>query len=78
MTEAALEVDENMPPVDKVIEEVAEVTTETTESATADTDTVEEPEVDGVQKRINKVTADKYAAIRRADALEKRTGKAYY
>lgn len=40
------------------------------ESAPADTEA--QPKEDGFQKRINKVTADKYAEKRRADELQKR------
>ena len=55
-----------------------EATTETTnaESATVkdatnpETTEAETPKEDGFQKRINKVTADKYAEKRRADALQ--------
>ena len=78
MTEAAPAIDENMPPLDDVNDDVTtEATKEvsaTPESAPApDSEPVAEPtEEDGVQKRINKITADKYAEKRRADALEKR------
>ena len=78
MTEAAPAVDDNMPPLDDVNDDVTTEATEevsaTPESAPAtDSEPVAEPtEEDGVQKRINKITADKYAEKRRADALEKR------
>ena len=55
------------------------VTTETTttESATVETELTEteKPVEDGFQKRINKVTADKYKETRRADDLQKQLDK---
>jgi len=70
--EAAL--DENMPPIEEVVEETTEtieaVEVETTESAPADVDTTDEH--DGVQKRINKAVAKQHAAIRRAEAAEQK------
>ncbi len=63
MTEEAAQVDENMP-VDTPVEQPVP------DSAPADP--IVEPEKNKVQLRINKITADKHAAIRRADAAEKR------
>lgn len=62
--QAALE-DPNMPP-DVPEEPVAEPSSE----ASAPSETPEESEQDKVQQRINKITAEKYAEKRRADALE--------
>lgn len=71
MSDAALEVDSNMPPVDEaeVIEEKIEA-----ESAPAEqVDAPVEPELSARgQERFNKITADKYAEKRRADAAEER------
>jgi prefoldin subunit 5 len=68
MNDAAL-VDENMPPLDDVNQE--ELLTETTgESAPLTAD--DAPEVDNTQKRINKITAEKYAEKRKAEDLQRR------
>lgn len=55
-------------PVDQVTE-----TVEQTESASVDAES--QPQEDGVQKRINKITADKYTEKRRADAAEAELAK---
>jgi phage-related minor tail protein len=69
MTDAAL-VDDNMPPLDDVLEQ-EEVLTETLEGSAPETvDDV--PEVDNTQKRINKITAEKYAEKRKAEDLQRR------
>ena len=58
--------------LDSGLDAAPEVTPEaTTESATVDAEAQPKKE-DGFQKRINKVTADKYEEKRRADALQKR------
>ncbi len=71
MTDAAL-VDDNMPPLDPVPEQVNEsVESETPEASAPQAD--DKPvENDGFQKRINKVTAEKYTAQREAKALQER------
>ena len=65
MTDAAL-VDDNMPPLDPEPEqEQVEVVSETTEASAPQTD--DKPvEVDNIQKRINKITAEKHAEKRKA------------
>ena len=69
MNDAAL-VDENMPPLDDVINQEELLTDATGESAPL---TVEDaPEVDNTQKRINKITAEKYAEKRKAEDLQRR------
>lgn len=67
---AQVEIDDNMPPIEEVVEEV-ELKPEAESETAPDTDSVEEPAEDKVQKRINKITADKYTEKRRADAAEK-------
>jgi hypothetical protein len=69
MTDAAL-VDANMPPLDDV-EEQEEILTETLEGSAPST-VDEVPEVDNTQKRINKITAEKYAEKRKAEDLQRR------
>lgn len=78
--EAAL--DPNMPPVDVEQTEKVEATkpeavevNEEPAPSPAD-DPSEAPKEDGVQKRINKVTADKWAAIRRAEEAERKLAEA--
>jgi small-conductance mechanosensitive channel len=69
MTDAAL-VDDNMPPLDPVPEQEpveAELNTQE-ESAPQPVETPTEPT--GAEKRINKITGEKYAQQRRADALQ--------
>ena len=82
MSDAALQDDSNMPPLDaetvaevEVVEESKEAESATAEQAETPAENVEsnEPEEDQgserFQKRINKVTADKFAEKRRADEL---------
>ena len=69
MTDAAL-VDDNMPPLDDVIDQ-EEVLTEAIEGSAPST-VDEVPEVDNTQKRINKITAEKYAEKRKAEDLQRR------
>lgn len=60
--------------LDSGLDTAPEVTPEaTTESATVDAEA--QPKEDGFQKRINKVTADKYTEKRRADALQAEVDK---
>ncbi len=66
--QAALE-DDNLPPETPVQEQAPELEASPEESAPLETPV--EEEIDPVQKRINKITAEKYAEKRRADALEK-------
>jgi phage-related minor tail protein len=69
MNDAAL-VDDNMPPLDEVSDQEEVLTEATEESAPL---TVEDaPEVDNTQKRINKITAEKYAEKRKAEDLQRR------
>jgi hypothetical protein len=70
MTEAAL-VDDNMPPLDPEPEQEKEaVVSETPEESAPQAD--EAPvETDNVQKRINKITAEKHAEKRKADQLQR-------
>lgn len=64
MTEQAA-LDENMPPLDEETPEAQ------APEASAPSETPEQQEdQDAIQKRINKITAEKYAEKRRADALE--------
>ena len=79
MTDEVAALDPNMPPEDVVEVETPEATTEepvevTEEPAPSpDEDSIEEPkEVNKVQERINKITADKWAEKRRADELERK------
>ena len=60
---------EATPEVPKVTPEPLKVATTEGESPTP-VDTQSDPAQDAVQKRINKITADKYAEKRRADALQ--------
>ena len=69
MTDAAL-VDENMPPLDDVINQEELLTDAPGESAPLTAD--DAPEVDNTQKRINKITAEKYAEKRKAEDLQRR------
>ena len=80
-TQAALD------PVDAFIQEAIESTSDevtTTESAPATEESTnesnpveaEKPKEDGFQKRVDKITADKYAEKRRADDLQKRLDEA--
>ena len=69
MTDAAL-VDDNMPPLDDVLDQ-EEVLTEALEGSAPST-VDEVPEVDNTQKRINKITAEKYAEKRKAEDLQRR------
>jgi phage-related minor tail protein len=69
MTDAAL-VDDNMPPLDDVLDQ-EEVLTEALEGSAPET-VDEVPEVDNTQKRINKITAEKYAEKRKAEDLQRR------
>ena len=69
MNDAAL-VDDNMPPLDEVSDQ-AEVLPEATEESAPLAGT-EEPVVDNTQKRINKITAEKYAEKRKAEDLQRR------
>lgn len=82
MTDAA-QVDELQASINESIAEAVEPAPETpveavAEEATADPAPAQEESVDtpaepdGVQKRINKITADKYEEKRRADALQQR------
>ena len=66
---AQVEVDENMPPIEE-IEQEEQLTPEAESASATDTDPVAEPEKNKVQERINKITADKHAERRRADAAE--------
>jgi hypothetical protein len=64
-------------PIDQGSEE-AQVEAPITDSATVEEDVIatdEKPKEDGFQKRINKVTKDKYAADKRADDLQARLDK---
>lgn len=77
--QAALQVDPNMPPIEEEVIEaspVDEIKNEPKiESAPIEQEeTPAEPveEENGVQKRINKITADKYAAERKAEELERK------
>lgn len=70
MTEAAL-VDDNMPPLDPAPEqelEQAELDTPEESAPQADDKPVD---TDGVQKRINKITAEKHAEKRKAEQLQR-------
>ena len=76
MPDAALDVDDNMPPVEEV-KPAEDIVTDTVESApTEQAEVPVEPEdnkmSDRAQERFNKITADKYAEKRRADEAEKR------
>lgn len=79
MTEQAAQ-DPNMPPLDEAeTAETPAVETETKAEGQAETAPAEveetgfvETESDKVQKRINKITAEKYAEKRRADELERK------
>jgi len=71
MTDAAL-VDDNMPPLDPAPEqETVEVVSDTPEESAPQTE-VKPVEVDNTQKRINKITAEKYAEKRKADELQRK------
>lgn len=70
MTDAAL-VDDNMPPLDPAPEQVTEQAASETPEASAPQAEDKPVENDGFQKRINKVTAEKYAEKRRAEALQR-------
>lgn len=73
---AALTEDSNMPPLDAPAPEVV-VEASTEAPATPEpVETPAEPKEDGVQKRINKITADKYTELRRADSEKKRADDA--
>jgi phage-related minor tail protein len=72
MNDAAL-VDDNMPPLDDV-EEQEEILTETLEGSAPST-VDEVPEVDNTQKRINKITAEKYAERREKEDWKRRYGE---
>tara|TARA_R110000824_G_scaffold188319_1_gene369663 strand:+ start:9231 stop:9983 length:753 start_codon:yes stop_codon:yes gene_type:complete len=69
MNDAAL-VDDNMPPLDHVINQVELLPETTGESAPLTVD--DATEVDNTQKRINKITAEKYAEKRKAEDLQRR------
>jgi hypothetical protein len=70
MTDAAL-VDDNMPPLDDVLEQ-EEVLTETIEDS-APLQVGNDIEIDKlIQKRINKFTTEKYADRRKAQAMQSR------
>ena len=70
MTDAAL-VDDNMPPLDPAPEqETVEAVSETTEASAPQAE-VKPVEVDNTQKRINKITAEKYAEKRKAEGLQR-------
>ena len=70
MQDAAL-VDDNMPPLDPEPEQVEAVASEAPEASAPQAE--DKPvESDGFQKRINKVTAEKYTAQREAKALQDR------
>ena len=71
MTDAAL-VDDNMPPLDPAPEQVNESAESETPEASAPQAVDKPVENDGFQKRINKVTAEKYTAQREAKALQER------
>lgn len=62
----------HQPEVEQVeaTPEPAEVETIIEDSPTPEVDTPSDPAQDAVQKRINKITADKYAEKRRADDLQ--------
>jgi hypothetical protein len=70
MTDAAL-VDDNMPPLDPAPEQVNESVESETPEASAPQAEDKPVENDGFQKRINKVTAEKYAEKRKAEALQR-------
>lgn len=71
MTEESAALTEDVT-LDEVVDQETE-TVEPTESAPVIAE--EEPKEDGFQKRINKVTADKYTEKRRADALQEELEK---
>ena len=72
--EDAAQVDENMPPVDEVVEaEQLEATqTPNEEPAPSEPGEYVETENDKIQARFNKLTAEKYTEKNRADELERR------
>ena len=61
-------------PTDQAPEQVVEDAplTDSAPVEEVENDSTEKPVEDGFQKRINKVTADKYSAIRERDELKKR------
>lgn len=70
MTDAAL-VDDNMPPLDPAPEqEPVEAVSETPEESAPQAE-VKPVETDNVQKRINKITAEKHAEKRKAEELQR-------
>jgi hypothetical protein len=70
MTEAAL-VDDNMPPLDTAPEQETEQAESETPEASAPQADDKPAETDNVQKRINKITAEKHAEKRKADQLQR-------
>tara|TARA_R110000782_G_C14819187_1_gene413723 strand:- start:3356 stop:4108 length:753 start_codon:yes stop_codon:yes gene_type:complete len=61
-------VDDNMPPLDNVIDQVEQLTDTQEGSAPL---AVDEQGVDNTQKRINKITAEKYAERRKNEELQR-------